>query len=240
MKRALLVALFGGALAWSACGHDWGPFEPSGSGSGGSAGGSTRSGGGGGAQANGGSSANGGSGGAGSGGAGANAACGNGMLNGNEECDDGNDVAGDGCTNCKVDCDEPGAFKDPSSHHCYWVVATPASWTTAQGLCNTPGRVDAAALSTQSELDLVKPHLAGESWLGGHYLGGGNWAWTNGEPWGYGDDQNSVSPPWVQAHFGGHGAIGCVAEETSGGIDAHDCSEEKPVVCERTPTVAKP
>ena len=182
-----------------------------------------------------GASANGGAGSAGAGGA-----CGNGKLDGSEECDDGNDTPNDGCTDCKVDCGEAGAFKDPTTHHCYWIVPTPQTWMTAQGLCSGPGRVDAAALSTQPELDLVKPHLTTESWLGGHYVGG-SWVWTNGEPWSYGDDHGRrAKPPWTMAHGDNHMFFMCVTEETTGDIDAHGCIEQKPVVCERTPTVAKP
>ncbi len=61
--------------------------------------------------------------------------CGNGALDQGEECDDGNLAAGDGCTQCSVDCDEPGAFKVPASAHCYWALPKAMSFFESRVKC---------------------------------------------------------------------------------------------------------
>ncbi len=51
--------------------------------------------------------------------------CGDGVVNGVEECDDGNDVAGDGCTNCVL---------DPIVGQCVWNFSV----RSCQGACGGP------------------------------------------------------------------------------------------------------
>jgi cysteine-rich repeat protein len=99
----------------------------------------------------------------------ATAACGNGMIESGEDCEDGNADATDFCVDCKLaacgdgavlanieDCDDgntidgdgcnancldcgPGGVTNPENGHCYSVVATPTDWNTAGGDCLAKG-----------------------------------------------------------------------------------------------------
>lgn len=120
MKRLSepLPALLAAAIAlcaWGACTQDFGQFEPgagfaSGSTTTGAAGGSTSTASGGG---NGGSGASTGNGGAGGQGGGSMPACGNGVQDPGEQCDDGNTTSGDGCSaSCTIE--DPDSCPGPT------------------------------------------------------------------------------------------------------------------------------
>jgi cysteine-rich repeat protein len=67
----------------------------------------------------------------------------NGVLDGGEECDDGNLESGDGCDRCRVECPSPGR-KDPVNAHCYLPVRA-ASFAGAEDQC----RATSSALPTR-------------------------------------------------------------------------------------------
>jgi len=68
---------------------------------------------------------------------GAMAACGDGVLNPGESCDDGNDTASDGCTSCLVDACYTCSTKDGASSICATKAAGEAC---AAGLCDGTGQ----------------------------------------------------------------------------------------------------
>jgi cysteine-rich repeat protein len=160
--------------------------------------------------------------------------CGNGTIDAGEECDDGNATPLDGCTNCVVDCAEPGAFKDPSSHHCYWLVAAGLPWAGAGPICRVDAHSDLAALSTLPELDAVGTAFPGKAWIGGHWDSSA-WVWSFNEPWIYGDDQATAMAPWLAMRGENHASRQCVVMLSATTIDAESCSHVRPYVCERTP-----
>lgn len=165
--------------------------------------------------------------------------CGDGSINGpNEECDDGNMDANDGCTGCVVDCPQDG-YKDPVTHHCYFLVGANDWGNRRQECVDTAPGTDAAALSTLPEYDTVTAFLESEGdthqiWIGGSREGGNQpFVWSNGEPWIYMDDE----PPWS----GGFPDAGgdCTRINAKGSNDRDmrndNCGENKPMLCERTP-----
>jgi hypothetical protein len=241
-----------GVASGEGCSHDWGAFEGGGgaatSSTGGlPAGGATAGGGGtspsmgsGGA-----TSSNGGAPGTGgassstttsatttssSSGAGGNDDCGNGRIDPGEECD----RAGDGCTNCKVDCSESGAYKDLTSFHCYWSIPDNHDYNGATTACAVDNHSTLAALSTTAELDLVGPKMPNNAWVGGKWNGSA-WVWSNNEAWVYGDDQAAAVAPWTTKHGDNHFQRQCVSLNGNTAIDAQHCNDTRPSVCERVP-----
>src|SRR5207253_2275615 len=99
-----------------------------------------------------------------------------------EECDDGNNVDGDGCAGC-VACTSPGEFQDATTHHCYLSVANAVAWDAARAACIGWGG-DLAGLSSIAERQLVGGKLATDAWIGGTDVQAeGTFVWCNGEPW---------------------------------------------------------
>jgi hypothetical protein len=85
----------------------------------------------------------------GSGAGGFRATCGNGIVDPGEECDDPT-PGNHGCTLCKVDCGEAGAFKDPATSHCYWLLPKQVSFFVGEVSCeqSASGRLAAPWFST--------------------------------------------------------------------------------------------
>lgn len=137
------------------------------------------------------SSASGGGGAAGAGGsggsAGAGAVCGNGIIEGDEQCDDGNDQPLDGCHQCDVECDDPYDHEDPLTHHCYRVPPAQSGWLGARDACVTWGGYLASVTSEQENL-FVKPLVSAHAWIGASDRASeGQFVWESGEPWSYTD-----------------------------------------------------
>jgi cysteine-rich repeat protein len=195
--------------------------------------------------------------GAGAGGTGGGALCGDGQIEPVEECDDGNEIEGDGCYQCKYDCGCPGcsagaeckncpamglsSFKDTGSKHCYTYNPTVATWDDARAACVGLGG-DLAAPSTvaegQSVLDLK--HLpifsAGDPnarcWTGGNDVATeGVFVWSNGEMW-------NAAPPgiaWSAGEPNGGTASNCVVIGPDATVRDRNCIEPLPFLCERGP-----
>jgi len=110
--------------------------------------------------------------------------CGDGQVNGLEQCDDPNDATCIGC----LKCNGAGEFWDPTGKHCYYreSAALPA-WADARKSCVAMGS-DLAAPSTKAEFEFliaqVQANMPENIWLGGYAVTQGcSFAWTNGEPW---------------------------------------------------------
>ena len=126
-------------------------------------------------------------GGGGSGPAAAPAECGDGFIQGEEECDDENSDPRDGCANCVVECGNEGEVKSPA-FHCYkfhgggeynfeFARETCADWRKNGTL---------VTVTSGAELDfLILDHstLPG-TWIGATDVNStGKFQWLTGEPW---------------------------------------------------------
>lgn len=167
--------------------------------------------------------------------------CGNGTLDPNEVCDDGNPEPGDGCGECQVECVLPEAlegeaFKHDLTHHCYLyvhdVVAIddPARpWYDALYLCRAHG-FELAAITTPDEFTFITgvtdPVPGPEIWIGGYDRDENDmFGWTTGEtaepaPWNVNEPNNS-----------GENCIEILNE----GLNNQECKEPRAYLCERHP-----
>jgi len=168
--------------------------------------------------------------------------CGDGIIDVAEggECDDGNQIAADGCTACLVDCPANG-YKDPITHHCYFTHEnSPVSWSDAVDTCadSTPGTM-LAILSTLEELSLVMGELETKDlWIGAHDMNvEGSFEWIDGEPWTFGDS----GYPWAfnePNNVGNGSPAHCVVlDDVTGPERLFDrfCDNSYTALCERSP-----
>src|SRR5262249_52472846 len=148
-----------------------------------------------------------------------------------EECDDGNTVDDDGCSDCVVDCKGPNKLKDPDTHHCYRYFGNAMTWDLARAACIAQGPgFDLAALSTPPEFAVVEPLVSGYCWLGGTDVENeGTFVWANGELWTY----TSMMAPWAPAEPNNQNDEDCVAHDGNGTMNDTDCGEMHPYLCER-------
>lgn len=175
--------------------------------------------------------------------------CGNGVLEGPEQCDDGDGESGDGCSDaCAVECECPPDTDCDTflvGTRCYALVRSPGkTWDQASIACQSWGG-SLAVLATEGEIDAVEPSLdsdSGAMWIGATDLvAEGNFAWQNGEPWVY---QNGKLP-WEDHFFppnepnGGTGE-NCVEIYENGRLNDESCAQVHDYLCERAPAGAPP
>lgn len=146
--------------------------------------------------------------------------CGDGVIEWQEECDDGNDVAGDGCHECRVECGPAPEFRGPDLQ-CYRSAGMAESWDAARAACEAWGGT-LAALSGAEELATVQSRITATHWVGARRdPSTGELYWLNGE------------------HYEGEGIVGdgdCVAIDGSTLMLARlSCAESFAFVCERDP-----
>jgi cysteine-rich repeat protein len=194
---------------------------------------------------------------------GAPAVCGDGVVNGDEECDDGNSVSTDFCVECRSsrcgdghvlagveDCDD-GNIADGDTCNanclacpagavtydgrCYWVVTTAATWDAAAAACAADGGY-LASIGSDAENTFVAGLGVGEHWIGLEETPGGgprDFRWQ---------DDNLLS----LGNFTGWGSNEpstgaddeCVAID-AGAWDAQSCTLTRPYVCEREPPIVE-
>jgi cysteine-rich repeat protein len=163
------------------------------------------------------------------------AACGNGMLEQGEECDDGNDKNGDGCnTVCEVECAGAGRTKHPETHHCYELGTTPKSWSDAETACVARGPGwHLAALRAQAEAAFANVLLpSADVWVGGNDLAvEGVFVWTNGEPW-YDGLWNPGEPNNAAS---GEDCVEATPEPGYARLNDTTCGSAQIFLCELTP-----
>lgn len=167
--------------------------------------------------------------------------CGDGTIDiASEECDDGNQTSGDGCSGCVVDC-PPSGFKDPATFHCYFIEGSLTNWSNAVDECadTTPGTM-LAVLADEDEFTMVVAMLndLNDSWLGAHDMGvEDDYEWINGEPWTFGAGGGY---PWAAGQPNDIGSQDCVAvgyEDPADllGLFDRQCGSNLEVLCEREP-----
>lgn len=155
--------------------------------------------------------------------------CGNGVIEPGEECDDQNNFPNDGCAGCVVDCEGKGSFKDPGSHHCYWLDSFKLPFSQATLTCKLRGGY-LAAITSAAELDAVDAHVQEDTWIGGNDLVlEGVYVWSDGEPWSF--------APWKLGEPSGdvddHDCIKLTGPGPA--FDDVDCDQKRASLCERPP-----
>jgi cysteine-rich repeat protein len=160
--------------------------------------------------------------------------CGDGTIDVDvgEECDDANELEGDGCKACVVECEGNFIAKDPTTFHCYIAFLSARSWQEARSAClDLDARTDLFAASSESEAEFVLDQLPTggfEVWTGGNDLSAeGVYQWSNGETWSY--------APWAPLEPSGMDGEDCVVGSSNGTIGDASCDDVHYYLCERTP-----
>ncbi len=110
--------------------------------------------------------------------------CGDGIVRAPiEECDDGNQRDGDGCTSTCRRCEGPDRFFHSGTGTCYVVHRTPEKWESARRTCEENGSV-LVTYQEGSQLDAVgKAFRISSLWTGlRRERTGGAHVWYTGEP----------------------------------------------------------
>jgi cysteine-rich repeat protein len=156
--------------------------------------------------------------------------CGDGIVDIGEECDDGNDLMGDGCSDCVIEC-EPLASKNPDNGHCYRVFSIAVPWKTAEESCQAwggaPDLGHLVSIADTGEQMFVSGLITDSAWIGGNDIAvEGDYTWTDGTPW--------MFEQWAPNEPNGSTKENCVFMRTTGDWDDHDCAYMWPsYVCER-------
>ncbi len=170
--------------------------------------------------------------------------CGNGVIEGTEECDDGNATPGDSCVSCKVNCSTEGssasdhdAYLRPTTNHCYLRVYDPnKSWDNAQAECLAWGG-QLAGLSTLEELADLQDFIGGvteDFWIGGNDKAvDGSFQWINGEQWIYTNQQAPWDKPSGPDEPNGGTNENCVEIYNNGKLNDVSCDIGNNYLCER-------
>jgi len=244
LKRSLLLLLAPTLVA--ACFSDWDVLDPrvgpstAGSGDGGDGGAIGGDGGLGGMGAVGGSGAGASGGMGGTGGMGGLGDCGDGFLDPGEQCDDANDVDGDGCSACVVDCNDVGsavAAKHPTTFHCYLydAVAT-VGWDVSRQACEDQAG-DLAVITSSEEAEFIKQSFDGATmdnvWVGLNDLDvEGTFEWIDGSPVSYTE--------WITGEPNDTSMLEDCTELRPTGWNDRNCTALLAYLCEIDPIVAVP
>ena len=125
---------------------------------------------------------------------GSGAVCGDGSVDGGEECDDVNTSNGDGCSStCRIECTTPSGFtsvyKDPGTYHCYALRALNDTATDAYAKCAFGGQSAGyafypAIIRSGAERALVEVNftLGHTTWIGGLRDVNDKWVWVDMTP----------------------------------------------------------
>lgn len=170
------------------------------------------------------------SGGADQGGSTTASSCGDGILDAGETCDDGNDMTGDGCAACDIEC-AADSIQDPVSGHCYRLFTAASNQPNAEANCQAwggaPGLGHLASIGSQSENDFVAPLVAADTWIGADDFGGA-FAWIDGTPYSF---EN-----WQLGEPNHPGVEHCMFMDAEAKWHDHNCGDAtRPAyLCERT------
>jgi len=169
--------------------------------------------------------------------------CGNGVIDPQESCDDGNNIDDDGCTNqCVVDCpviDGVDTFQyiDPDTAHCYLLATSESGWVQADTSCFAwGGRL--ATIGSAIEHTRVTSQATGKGSINGIWIGYNDidiedtFVWVSGQTPGY------VNWHVVEPNGGAAENCGRLGKTSSDSqrrwVDA-PCNEQNARLCERSP-----
>jgi cysteine-rich repeat protein len=153
--------------------------------------------------------------------------CGNGQVEGLEQCDDPADAKCIGC----LKCNGTSEARDPATQHCYQVATFgfgTKTWSAARSACISWGG-DLAAVGSPEELAFLGNSLQfGSVWIGGTDAANEcTYTWSNGEPW---------WATWDSAQPDNSGGNeDCVALTGSGAMNDLPCGNTLEYICERSP-----
>ncbi|HVV83605.1 MAG TPA: lectin-like protein [Kofleriaceae bacterium] len=184
------------------------------------------------------------------------AVCGDGIVGGAEQCDDGNADDTDGCIDCQFatcgdghvrknveDCDDGSAtcvrcevcpgLVDPATGHCYTMIDATAARAAAEATCAATG-AHLIVLDTPGEWTTVAPLWTdpfADTWLGLTRAADGQnlWAWETGAP------LDTAMATWNAGEPNDSGGIeDCVeAGGAAGGWNDLACDQPRRALCER-------
>jgi cysteine-rich repeat protein len=162
--------------------------------------------------------------------------CGDGGLAPWEDCDDGNAIAGDGCSptcrtesRCQVGFERPGA----SEGGCYFVLNQTQDWETARNTCRALGvSADLATVNNAAENSALRAAMSGNFWIGYNdrddFIGNGPFVWSAGSSsyanWASGEP-NDAGP-------GSFTREDCAEVRGDGAWNDSRCSDGKFAICE--------
>jgi cysteine-rich repeat protein len=149
-------------------------------------------------------------------------ACGDGVRQGLEDCDNPSDKTCIGCFKCTG----AGEVFDPSSRHCYRHVSGQAkSWQGARSDCLSWGG-DLVGVSSQVENAFLQSKF-NDVWSGANdIVDECVFRWSNGEPW---------QPHWSPGEPNDQGNEDCAAYYGSGLMNDTNCNDNRDALCERAP-----
>lgn len=174
--------------------------------------------------------------------------CGNGVIEGDEQCDDAGKQGQDGCdANCKVVCSQhgPGTLESPD-HHCYNGYDA-AAYEGAIQACEQRG-AHLATIASAEENAIARKLVNNSKWIGGYedvaanVQGTGDYAWITQEPFDY-TNWGPKEPNRLTYHCEGGGFNAncyehCIALMGDGTWADHRCDMSDGYVCEWDPPSA--
>jgi cysteine-rich repeat protein len=151
--------------------------------------------------------------------------CGDGIVQPEEECDDANAVADDGCDNCKVAC-AAGEIKNEKNLHCYRVVTdAKKTWDDAKLACDNGSYL--AVVTSPEEVAFLVPYLKDKTWLGGRRTPPSSYIWVTNEP--------NCWTAWIPGEPNYKLGENCIESWPDGKWNDVECDWQKDYVCERSP-----
>lgn len=170
--------------------------------------------------------------------------CGNGKLEGDEECDDMGQDGEDGCTtDCQVDCGDFGEDAvESADHHCYNGYDE-GTFEAAQADCVERG-AHLITISSEAENELAVNFVASSKFIGGFEMidlmsnADGIYEWVTGEPWGYenwAEDQPDRDGSRCSTFNGPNCYEHCAAIDGEGNWMDQRCDQEDGYICEWEP-----
>jgi cysteine-rich repeat protein len=170
--------------------------------------------------------------------------CGNGVIEGDEQCDDAKHAGQDGCDdNCKVVCSQHGAGTlESPDHHCYNGYDA-APFEGAQQACQQRG-AHLATIASAEENAIARKLVNNSKWIGGledvsaMSQGTGQYAWLTAEPFDYSNWQQG-EPNQMEFHcpnnFNEHCYEHCISLLGDGTWADRRCDMSDGYVCEWEP-----
>lgn len=179
------------------------------------------------------------------------AVCGNGIVGGSEECDDGNATSDDGCTGCVIDanyicsgapstCTEAcpsGGTQDVHESTVYRACSGQISYAEAVDYCASLSET-LVRIDDYEENNAVRSLASsGEIWLGGaEEATEGSWRWLDGTQFWNSGPVGSQYENWSASQPNNAGGQDCLSMFDSGRWNDQNCGDSFAFVCEASDT----